>query len=79
MGLVAASESEINCDCAEAVGSLIQKALDGVSVEGAIVKRKSQIRTLETLQTSISVENASIRIDTMILLGRLTTIIKHED
>ena len=79
MGLVAASESEINCYCAEAVGSLIQKALDGVSVEGAIVKRKSQIRTLETLQTSISVENASIRIDTMILLGRLTTIIKHED
>lgn len=44
----AVSESEINCDVAEAVGSVIQKALDGVSVDGAIVKRKSQNRTLET-------------------------------
>ena len=42
------SESEINCEGAEAVGSVIQKALDGASVEGAIVKRKSQNRTLET-------------------------------
>ena len=35
MGLAAASESEVNHDCSEAVGSVIQKALDCVSVEGA--------------------------------------------
>ena len=40
MSLTAASESEINCAGAEAVGSVTQNALDGVSVEGAIVKRK---------------------------------------
>ena len=42
--LAAASESEINCDVAEVVGSL-----DGVSFEGAIVKRKSQTRTRDTM------------------------------
>ena len=72
----AVSESEINCDVAEAVGSVTQKALDGVSVDGAIVKRKSQNRTLET---SISVENMPIRLNPMVLLGRPTTLIKHED
>ena len=54
-GLAAASESKYNCDSAEAIGSNIQKAVDGVTLEGAIVKRKCQIRTLETLQTSISI------------------------
>ena len=78
-GLAAACKSEINSDGAEAVGCTIRKVLDGISVEGAIVKRKSQIRTLETLQTSISVENAPICINPMVLFGRLKTLIKHED
>lgn len=75
-GLVAPSGSEINCYGAEAVRSVI--ALDGVSVEGAIVKRKKQIRTIEILQTIISVENTPIRVDPMVLYERLTTLIKHE-
>ena len=42
-GLAAASESKINGDGAEAVECVIQKALDGVSVEGDIIRRQSQI------------------------------------
>lgn len=60
--LAAASESEINCDGAEVVGSL-----DGVSFEGGIVKRKSQIRTRDTLHTSIFIENGPICIEPMVL------------
>ena len=75
-GTVAPSGSEINCYGTEAVRSVI--ALDGVSVEGAIVKRKNQIRTIETLQTIISVKNTPIRVDPMVLYERLTTLIKHE-
>ena len=79
MGLAAAPESEINCDGAEAVSSVIRKTLDRVSVEGAIVKRTNQVRSLEILHTSISVENAPIHINSMVLFGRLTTLIKQED
>ena len=75
-GIVAPSGSEINCYGTEAVRSVI--AIDGVSVEGAIVKRKNQIQTIETLQTIISVENTPIRVDPMVLYERLATLIKHE-
>ena len=75
-GLKAPSGSEINCYGAEAVRSVIP--LDVASVEGAIVKRKNQIRTIKTLQTIISVKNTPIRVDPMVLYERLTTLIKHE-
>ena len=41
-------------------------------------KEKTQIRTIETLHTIISVENTPIRVDPMTLYERLTTLIKHE-
>ena len=75
-GLIATEE--IDCDEAEKVGENIQKTLDNITIEEAKVSRKSAIKTLDTLQTGISIDEKTVYIDPLILFTRLAAIIQRD-
>lgn len=49
--------------------------MNGVCVEDATMKRKDQVRTLESLRPGVRIEGKTVHIDPCILFTRLTTIL----
>ena len=61
-GLMASDDDGINCDDAESVGELIQKKLDGVTIEDATISRKDHAKTLDSLKTGVKIGNTEVKI-----------------
>ena len=78
-GLVASDESGVNCDKVEEIGEAIQKSLDKVALRDAAIKRKEQVKTLESLQVGIEIDKDSVHIDPMILFARLMVLLQREE
>ena len=77
-GVIASTESGINCDKIEKVGEEIQKSLDGKALQDASVKRKDMVKTLENLKSGVIIKEEMIRIDPMVLFPRLMLILQRE-
>ena len=77
-GVIASTESGINCDKIEKVGEEILKSLDEKALQDASVKRKDMVKTLENLQSSVIIEKDTIHIDPTVLFARLMLILQRE-
>lgn len=56
------TESGMNRDLIEKVGEEIQNSLDGKALQGACVKRKDMVKTLENLKCGAIIEKKTIHI-----------------
>ena len=77
-GVVASSDSGINCHEIEQVGEKIQKSLDGKNLQTAIIKKKDMAKTLENLKCGIVIEEEVIHINPMVMFARLMLILQRE-
>ena len=78
-GLVSTEEDDINCEKAEDVGRTIQATLGNAFFKDASVKRKGQIKPLETLQQSTkTTEGEDQSIDSSVMFDRIVTIAPRE-
>jgi 5'-3' exonuclease len=68
----------VTCDKAEEIGAIIQKTLDGRSFADCSFKRTNQIKNLQSLYSSISLENDEISIDPLTLFLRLAVAIERK-
>ena len=70
----------VNCENAEAVGLSIQQSLDNVNFTDATIKRKDQLRSLESLTKSIKIDDKnSIFLNSTRLFTRLAAIAQREE
>ena len=72
------SDTVLNCDEAEDVGSFLQQQLDGVSMQQAKLRRKDQVKTFVSLKPGVTLEQKTVSIDPLILFSRLTAIMQQE-
>ena len=80
-GLVSTEgEDDVNCEKAEDVSRNIQATLDNALVNGASIKRKDQVKPLESLQhTSKATQGGDPSIDPCVMFNRMVTIAARED
>ena len=72
------ASDDINCDNVKAVGKVIQNALDNIYIEDAVIPRKTQVRTLQFLKSSVKIVSKTVYIDPLILFTRLTALIQRD-
>ena len=77
-GLTATDENKINCDQTEEVGEKIQKALDGICISSAHIKRSEQIRMLYNLQPGVKIDKKITQIDPTVLFMRCMALVNRE-
>ena len=65
----------VTSDKAEEIGALIQQSLDHVSLTEASLQRKDQITNLQSLYSSIVVENEKVSINSLTLFLRLFMVV----
>lgn len=70
---------ELNCDDVEVVGLDVQRTLDGMCMEDAIIKRSSKVRTFQDLLPSTKIGEKSVYISPTILFSRLTALAHFSD
>jgi hypothetical protein len=70
----------VNCENAEAIGQSIQQSLDNVNFTDAKIRRKDQLRSLESLTQSIKIDDKnSIFLNSTRLFTRLAAIAQREE
>ena len=74
-GLTASEDDGVNCDCTEEVCAKIQQKIDNGIATEASLKRSDQIRSLNSLQPGIQINNKKYHIDSIILFSRLIAIV----
>ena len=73
-------EDDVNCEKAEDAARNIQATLDNVLVNSASIKRKDQVKPLESLQhTSKATQGGDPSIDSCVMFNRMVTIAARED
>ena len=77
-GLVAKVDDNIDCDEAEMVGAQLQQSMDSVPFNSAKIKRKEQIKTMETLQPGVRIGTKSFHVDPQVLFQRCVTVAQRE-
>ena len=78
-GLTATEGYGINCDEAEEIGQAIQDQFDDISITKAAIKKKDQIKTLESLKMGVEIDKEKIHVDPMLLFSRLLALIEREE
>ena len=68
----------VKSDKAEEIGALIQQSLDHESFTKTSFRRKDQITTLQSLHSSISIENEKVSIDPLTLFLRLIVVVDRK-
>ena len=68
----------VKSDKAEEIGASIQQSLDHESFTKASFRRKDQITTLQSLYSSISIENEKVSIDPLTLFLRLIVAVDRK-
>ena len=56
----------------------IQKSLDGVCIEEAVIPRKGQVHTLQMLKPGVKIDSKTVHVEPLILFTRLTAIIQRD-
>ena len=72
-------KDNVNCERAEGLGLIIQKELDNTSLSSASIKRKHQIKPLDTLLNTVKVNEVKVYLNATTLFTRLAAIAKRED
>ena len=78
-GVTATDGDGINCDGSENAGFLIQEKLNSVCIEDASIKRKDQVKSLDSLRPGITIDDDTVHIDPQVLFTRLTALLQRED
>jgi len=78
-GLSADDKDGVNCDEAEKVGLEIQRSLDNIEVNKAIMQRSKQVKTLATLLPAVKVNGETIHADPNLLFQRLIMLVDRAD
>ena len=68
----------VTCDQADAIGAMIQKELHEKPFTDCSFKRTNQIKNLQSLYSSISIEKDEISIDPLMLFLRLAVAIQRK-
>ena len=71
------ASDNINCDNAEALGEVIQNALNNICIEDAVIPRKTQVCTLQLLKAGVKINSKTVHIDPLILFTRLAALIQR--
>ena len=69
----------VNCERAEELGWMIQKELDNISLADASVKRKNQIKPLDTFRNTVKINEVQVYVNATVLFTRLAAVAKRED
>ena len=75
-GLVDENNS-VNCDRAEEIGVSIQSQLDGVSFTKCSFKRKDQVYNLQSLYSSVNIDDEKVTVDPLTLFLRLIVAVER--
>ena len=76
---VSKENTVINCDCAEDIGAVNQKSLDGSPSNGAKLKSKSRIQCIDDLYNNVAIKDGKyIKLKPEALFIRLTLIAQRE-
>ena len=70
--------NQANCDCLVEINALIQRDLDGKSFDSCSFKRKDQIINLESLHSSVIIEEEKVEIDPLTLFLRLDLVVERK-
>ena len=70
--------NQANCDCLVEINALIQRDLDGKSFDSCSFKRKDQIINLESLYSSVIIEEEKVEIDPLTLFLRLDLVVERK-
>ncbi|KAK6183990.1 hypothetical protein SNE40_006544 [Patella caerulea] len=78
-GITASDSDSVNCDDCEAIGQGIQNKLDNLPYDQAKLSRKDTIRTLQDLESGITIGKKNLNIEPRILFSRLSAIARRQD
>ena len=73
-------KNDVNCERAEYVGKSLQTALDNTAYTNASIKRKDQVKTLESLKQNQTVSKAGEEmVDSQAMFNTMITVATRED
>ncbi|KAK6182727.1 hypothetical protein SNE40_010344 [Patella caerulea] len=78
-GIMTSDSDSVNSDDCEAVGQAIQNKLDNLSYDQEKLSRKDTIRTLQDLESGITIGKKNVHIEPRILFSRLSVIACRQD
>ena len=72
-------KGDVNCEKSKEIGFAIQRSLDNLSLKSATIKRKDQIKPLESLQHKSKETSSMTGIDPKFMFNRLVAVAIRED
>ena len=74
-----AGEDEINCDDFERIGANVQPGMDGKSFTEVRFKRNDQVKPLDWHQSTVTLDEVKVYINSTALFTRLAAVAKREE
>jgi len=71
-------EDEVNCERAEEIGSKAQEMMNNLKFTDVTIKRKNQIKPLDTLSNTVKISQEKVYINSLTLFTRLVAVAKKD-